>query len=66
MRHGVIESLADDQMDEIARQIRIVSAGGRIVRETRLWDADLGASATMRTKEEADEAEESGQDEPPS
>ncbi|MBP9202385.1 MAG: Asp-tRNA(Asn)/Glu-tRNA(Gln) amidotransferase subunit GatB [Kofleriaceae bacterium] len=40
---------------EIARQIRIVSAGGRIVRETRLWDADLGASATMRTKEEADD-----------
>jgi aspartyl-tRNA(Asn)/glutamyl-tRNA(Gln) amidotransferase subunit B len=40
---------------EIARQIRIVEAGGRIERETRLWDAQLGQSATMRSKEEAND-----------
>ena len=38
---------------EIARQIDIVEDGGRIVQETRLWDADLGRTASMRSKEEA-------------
>ena len=33
---------------EIARQMRIVDGGGRIERETRLWDADAGQSAPMR------------------
>ncbi|MGE3545545.1 MAG: Asp-tRNA(Asn)/Glu-tRNA(Gln) amidotransferase GatCAB subunit B, partial [Kofleriaceae bacterium] len=36
-------------------QIRILEAGGRIVQETRLWDAALGQSATMRTKEDAND-----------
>jgi aspartyl-tRNA(Asn)/glutamyl-tRNA(Gln) amidotransferase subunit B len=40
---------------EIARQIRIVEGGGRVTRETRLWDAEIGASATMRSKEEAND-----------
>ncbi len=40
---------------EIARQLRIVDSGGRIERETRLWDAVAGQSATMRTKEEAND-----------
>jgi aspartyl-tRNA(Asn)/glutamyl-tRNA(Gln) amidotransferase subunit B len=40
---------------EIARQIRIVEGGGRVTRETRLWDADLGTSASMRSKEEAND-----------
>jgi aspartyl-tRNA(Asn)/glutamyl-tRNA(Gln) amidotransferase subunit B len=40
---------------EIARQIRILENDGTIVQETRLWDATLGASATMRTKEEAND-----------
>jgi aspartyl-tRNA(Asn)/glutamyl-tRNA(Gln) amidotransferase subunit B len=40
---------------EILRQIRIVDGGGRVVRETRLWDADRGQSAPMRSKEEADD-----------
>ncbi len=40
---------------EIARQIRILESGGRIVQETRLWDAQAGTSATMRTKEEAND-----------
>ena len=40
---------------EIARQIRILEAGGRVVRETLLWDADRGQSAPMRSKEEAND-----------
>jgi aspartyl-tRNA(Asn)/glutamyl-tRNA(Gln) amidotransferase subunit B len=40
---------------EIARQIRILEGGGRIIQETRLWDAQVGTSATMRTKEEAND-----------
>jgi aspartyl-tRNA(Asn)/glutamyl-tRNA(Gln) amidotransferase subunit B len=40
---------------EIVRQVRILEAGGRITRETRLWDADKGQSAPMRSKEEAND-----------
>jgi aspartyl-tRNA(Asn)/glutamyl-tRNA(Gln) amidotransferase subunit B len=40
---------------EIARQIRILEAGGRVTRETRLWDAERGQSLTMRSKEEAND-----------
>jgi len=40
---------------EIARQVRLIDGGGRVERETRLWDADLGQSAQMRTKEEAND-----------
>ena len=40
---------------EILRQMRIVDGGGRVTRETRLWDADVGASASMRSKEEAND-----------
>ena len=40
---------------EILRQMRIVDGGGRITRETRLWDADAGTSASMRSKEEAND-----------
>jgi aspartyl-tRNA(Asn)/glutamyl-tRNA(Gln) amidotransferase subunit B len=40
---------------EVMRQIRILEEGGRIVQETRLWDATAGASASMRTKEEAND-----------
>ncbi|NVB80532.1 MAG: Asp-tRNA(Asn)/Glu-tRNA(Gln) amidotransferase subunit GatB [Kofleriaceae bacterium] len=41
--------------NEILRQIRIIEGGGRIIRETRLWDADAGTSASMRSKEEAND-----------
>ena len=41
--------------NEILRQIRILEAGGRITRETRLWDASAGQSQTMRSKEEAND-----------
>jgi aspartyl-tRNA(Asn)/glutamyl-tRNA(Gln) amidotransferase subunit B len=40
---------------EIARQIRLLDGGGRVTRETRLWDAELGTSASMRSKEEAND-----------
>ena len=38
---------------EIARQIEIVSQGGRVVQETRLWDSSIGRTQSMRSKEEA-------------
>ncbi|HMG56814.1 MAG TPA: Asp-tRNA(Asn)/Glu-tRNA(Gln) amidotransferase subunit GatB [Kofleriaceae bacterium] len=40
---------------EIARQIRMLESGERIVRETRLWDAERGQSQPMRSKEEAND-----------
>jgi aspartyl-tRNA(Asn)/glutamyl-tRNA(Gln) amidotransferase subunit B len=36
---------------EIARQIEVVSAGGAVVQETRLWDADREVTRSMRSKE---------------
>ena len=36
---------------EIERQIEVVSGGGRVVQETRLWDADREATRSMRSKE---------------
>ena len=38
---------------EIDRQMAIVVEGGRVVQETRLWDAAVGQTVSMRTKEEA-------------
>jgi aspartyl-tRNA(Asn)/glutamyl-tRNA(Gln) amidotransferase subunit B len=38
---------------EIVRQARILDGGGRVVQETRLWDADAGQSQPLRGKEEA-------------
>src|SRR5205807_2270807 len=38
---------------EIERQIELVNGGGRVVQETRLWEANLGCTITMRSKEEA-------------
>ncbi len=38
---------------EIARQSDILSSGGRVVQETRHWDADGNATTPMRTKEYA-------------
>jgi aspartyl-tRNA(Asn)/glutamyl-tRNA(Gln) amidotransferase subunit B len=38
---------------EIARQIDLLSEGGRVVQETRLWDAGAGVTVSMRSKEEA-------------
>jgi aspartyl-tRNA(Asn)/glutamyl-tRNA(Gln) amidotransferase subunit B len=38
---------------EIDRQIEIVREGGRVVQETRLFDAGSGETVSMRSKEEA-------------
>jgi aspartyl-tRNA(Asn)/glutamyl-tRNA(Gln) amidotransferase subunit B len=38
---------------EIARQVAVVESGRRVVQETLQWDADRGATASMRSKEEA-------------
>jgi aspartyl-tRNA(Asn)/glutamyl-tRNA(Gln) amidotransferase subunit B len=38
---------------EIERQARVLSEGGQIVQETRLWDEGEGRTFTMRSKEEA-------------
>jgi len=38
---------------EIARQVALVERGGAVVQETRLWNADRGETAPMRSKEEA-------------
>src|SRR3954464_5535607 len=38
---------------EIASQIDLLGDGGRVVQETRLWDADAGRTISMRSKEEA-------------
>ena len=38
---------------EIDRQIHVVAGGGRVMQETRLWDAAAGRTISMRSKEEA-------------
>ncbi|MDG6777507.1 Asp-tRNA(Asn)/Glu-tRNA(Gln) amidotransferase subunit GatB [Thiomicrorhabdus sp. zzn3] len=40
---------------EIERQIEILESGGKIVQETRLYDADNDVTRSMRTKEEAND-----------
>jgi len=40
---------------EIERQIDVIESGGKIVQETRLYDADKNETRSMRTKEEAND-----------
>jgi aspartyl-tRNA(Asn)/glutamyl-tRNA(Gln) amidotransferase subunit B len=40
---------------EVARQIDVLEGGGKVVQETRLYDADRGETRTMRSKEEAND-----------
>jgi len=40
---------------EVERQIDVIEGGGRVVQETRLYDADQGETRSMRTKEEAND-----------
>ncbi len=40
---------------EIARQCQLLERGERVVQETRLWNADRGASEPMRSKETAED-----------
>jgi aspartyl-tRNA(Asn)/glutamyl-tRNA(Gln) amidotransferase subunit B len=38
---------------EVRRQTKVLSGGGVVQQETRLWDVDRGETAVMRSKEEA-------------
>ncbi len=38
---------------EIARQTELIESGGRVVQETRLYDAESGETVSMRSKEHA-------------
>jgi aspartyl-tRNA(Asn)/glutamyl-tRNA(Gln) amidotransferase subunit B len=38
---------------EIERQIEVLTGGGRVEQETRLWDTGAGRTVSMRSKEEA-------------
>ncbi len=38
---------------EIGRQTALLEGGGRVVQETRSWDADAGVTRLLRSKEEA-------------
>jgi len=40
---------------EALRQIELIEEGGTVRQETRHWDENLGATSTMRTKEEAED-----------
>jgi aspartyl-tRNA(Asn)/glutamyl-tRNA(Gln) amidotransferase subunit B len=40
---------------EVERQIELIEAGGEVVQETRLYDADKDETRSMRTKEEAND-----------
>lgn len=38
---------------EVERQIELVTSGGKVLQETRLWDPEARTSRSMRTKEQA-------------
>ena len=40
---------------EVERQIEVLESGGRVVQETRLYDADDDSTRSMRSKEEAND-----------
>jgi aspartyl-tRNA(Asn)/glutamyl-tRNA(Gln) amidotransferase subunit B len=40
---------------ETARQIQVVTSGGRVIQETRLYDSDKHVTISMRSKEEAED-----------
>ncbi len=40
---------------EVERQIAVIESGGKVVQETRLFDADKGETRSMRSKEEAND-----------
>lgn len=47
------KSLEDAINYEIDRQIEVLEDGGRIIQETRTWDANKGITLSMRSKENA-------------
>jgi aspartyl-tRNA(Asn)/glutamyl-tRNA(Gln) amidotransferase subunit B len=48
-----ISYVRDGIATEIKRQVNVVSGGGPVVQETRLYDGETGRSAAMRSKEMA-------------
>ncbi len=38
---------------EISRQVAVIAAGGAVAQQTRLWNAERGETAPLRSKEEA-------------
>ena len=40
---------------EVKRQVSVLEDKGKLIQETRLWDAEKGVTASMRTKEEAED-----------
>ena len=48
-----ISYVRDGILTEIKRQINVVTSGGTITQETRLYDGESGRSASMRSKEMA-------------
>lgn len=40
---------------EVARQTEVLEDGGRVIQETRSWDDASGVTASLRTKEQADD-----------
>lgn len=47
------KSLEDAINYEIERQAEVLDEGGKIIQETRTWDAERGVTLSMRSKEEA-------------
>ncbi len=47
------KNVRDALVFEVERQRRLLESGGKVVQETRLWNADRGETATMRSKESA-------------
>src|SRR5205085_1747907 len=48
-----ISYVRDGIVTEIKRQLNVVTSGGTITQETRLYDGETGRSASMRSKEMA-------------
>jgi aspartyl-tRNA(Asn)/glutamyl-tRNA(Gln) amidotransferase subunit B len=48
-----ISGVRDAITYEVERQIEVLDSGGKLVQETRLWDAREGITKSMRTKESA-------------
>jgi aspartyl-tRNA(Asn)/glutamyl-tRNA(Gln) amidotransferase subunit B len=47
------KNVKDSVEYEIKRQTKVLTEGGKIHQETRLWNIELGQTAVMRSKEEA-------------
>ncbi|MDD5657838.1 MAG: Asp-tRNA(Asn)/Glu-tRNA(Gln) amidotransferase subunit GatB [Elusimicrobia bacterium] len=48
-----LRAIRDALNHEFSRQSRLLAEGGRVVQETRLWNAEAGRTESMRAKEEA-------------